>query len=74
MGYTDLCDNEGRLLARYDPVRRLLKIQRRGQITYFDLDDLDRRAAAVLLPTQPANRLTEPSALSADQSAEAPAS
>jgi hypothetical protein len=35
--YTDLRDHDGHLLARLDPERWLLEIQRRGEKTLFDL-------------------------------------
>jgi hypothetical protein len=35
--WIDLRDAGGRLLARYDPARRLLEIQRRGVKTLIDL-------------------------------------
>ena len=38
--YTDLRDHDGHLLARLDPERWLLEIQRRGQKTLFDLRTL----------------------------------
>ncbi len=37
MSYQDLRDQEGHLLARLDPERWLLEIQRRGEKTLFDL-------------------------------------
>lgn len=38
--YTDLRDHDGHLLARLDPERWLLEIQRRGEKTLFDLREL----------------------------------
>jgi hypothetical protein len=37
MPYADLRDHDGHLLARLDPERWLLEIQRRGEKTLFDL-------------------------------------
>jgi hypothetical protein len=38
--YTDLRDHDGHLLARIDPERWLLQIQRRGEQTLFDLREM----------------------------------
>ena len=38
--YTDLRDHDGHLLARLDPERWLLEIQKRGVKTLFDLRTL----------------------------------
>jgi hypothetical protein len=38
--YTDLRDHDGHLLARLDPERWLLEIQRRGEKTLIDLREV----------------------------------
>lgn len=62
----DLRDDQGKLLARYDPSRRRLQIGRRGAFTTFDLAALDvalssqseSASSAVAPPAAPVGGLT----------------
>lgn len=49
--FVELRDVNGRLLARYDPERRLLEIRRQHRVVLFDLQQYEGDSIAAAQPT-----------------------